>query len=92
MTFFAQAAIQAGVGACCPWNYRNPLADGVELHGNTHRIWQQVVEMNRLGMIVDVSHLCDNFRDVLEITTMPVLSHSNARSVLIIFVTSLIHS
>jgi membrane dipeptidase len=68
------------------WNYRNQLADGVEeLHGNGLSGFgrQVVAEMNRLGMIVDVSHLCDNsFRDVLEITTMPVIaSHSNARSV-----------
>ncbi|MFR5701764.1 MAG: dipeptidase [Eubacterium ramulus] len=40
-------------------------------------------EMERLGMIIDVSHLSDaGFYDVLEHTTKPfVASHSNARSV-----------
>jgi len=42
-----------------------------------------VKEMERLGMIVDVSHLNDaGFYDVLKYTTKPfVASHSNARSV-----------
>ena len=41
-----------------------------------------VEEMERLGMIVDVSHLSDaGFRDVLAHTTKPfVASHSNARA------------
>ena len=44
---------------------------------------QYVKEMERLGMIVDVSHLSDaGFYDVLDITTKPfVASHSNARNV-----------
>ena len=44
---------------------------------------QVVQEMNRLGIMVDVSHISDEaFYDVLEITTAPVIaSHSNARSV-----------
>ena len=42
-----------------------------------------VTEMERLGMIIDVSHLSDaGFYDVLEITEKPfVASHSNARSI-----------
>lgn len=41
-----------------------------------------VAEMNRLGIIVDVSHLSDGgFWDVLSLSTMPVVaSHSNARA------------
>ncbi|MCP4679492.1 MAG: membrane dipeptidase [Deltaproteobacteria bacterium] len=41
-----------------------------------------VKEMNRLGMIVDVSHASeDTFWDVLEIATKPVIvSHSNTRA------------
>jgi membrane dipeptidase len=44
---------------------------------------QVVQEMNRLGMMVDVSHISDEaFYDVLEITTAPVIaSHSNAKSI-----------
>jgi|LSQX01.3.fsa_nt_gb membrane dipeptidase len=68
------------------WNYRNQLVDGAgEPNGNgLSGFGRQVVEqMNRLGMIVDVSHLCDaGFKDVLEISTMPVIaSHSNSRAV-----------
>lgn len=42
-----------------------------------------VKEMERLGMIIDVSHLSDaGFYDVLKYTTKPfVASHSNARSI-----------
>jgi len=41
-----------------------------------------VREMNRLGMIVDVSHISDEaFYDVLEVTKSPVIaSHSNVRA------------
>lgn len=44
---------------------------------------EYVKEMERLGMIIDVSHLGDaGFYDVLKYTTKPfVASHSNARSV-----------
>ncbi|HEU4593626.1 MAG TPA: dipeptidase [Pyrinomonadaceae bacterium] len=40
-------------------------------------------EMNRLGMMVDVSHVSDKtFRDIVETSTKPVIaSHSNARAV-----------
>ena len=42
-----------------------------------------VREMNRLGMIVDISHLSDEaFWDVLEVTNAPVIaSHSNCRAI-----------
>jgi membrane dipeptidase len=68
------------------WNHRNMLADGsLETHGaGLSDFGRQVVkEMNRLGMIIDVSHLCEaSFQDVLELSTAPVIaSHSNARSV-----------
>lgn len=44
---------------------------------------QMIKEMERLGIIIDVSHLSDKgFYDVLENTTKPfIASHSNARSV-----------
>jgi membrane dipeptidase len=52
-------------------------------HGGLADFGRQVVrEMNRLGMIVDVSHVSDEaFFDVLEVTTRPVIaSHSSCRA------------
>ena len=56
---------------------------------DTNRRWsglspfgrEVVAEMNRLGMMVDVSHISDDaFRDVLEVSTAPVIaSHSSSR-------------
>jgi membrane dipeptidase len=42
-----------------------------------------VKEMNRIGMMIDVSHISDQaFYDVLEITSVPVIaSHSSARAI-----------
>jgi membrane dipeptidase len=68
------------------WNYRNHLADGAEEErgaGLTGFGKQVVAEMNRLGMIVDVSHLCEaSFDDVMSVTIKPVIaSHSNSMAV-----------
>lgn len=68
------------------WNHRNLLADGTEeMYGaGLSEFGRQVVaEMNRLGMIVDVSHLCEaSFNDVLQLSSEPVIaSHSNAKAV-----------
>jgi len=54
-----------------------------EWKGLTEKGREFVTEMERLGMIVDVSHLSDEgFWDVAEMTTKPfVASHSNARCV-----------
>ena len=51
------------------WNGLSPFGKAV------------VTQMNRLGIIVDVSHISDAaFEDVIEITTAPVLAtHSSAR-------------
>lgn len=64
---------------------RNPLADGVadrRTGGGLSELGAQAVEeMDRLGMIIDVSHLNDEgFWDVLELTKNPIIaSHSNSR-------------
>ena len=61
-----------------PDYYVPNTTDGLTEYGK-----EMVKEMNRLGIIVDCSHLSDKgFYDVCEISTKPfVCSHSNARSV-----------
>jgi membrane dipeptidase len=69
------------------WNQRNEIADGAGEQrtkgGLTEFGVETIGEMNRLGMIVDVSHLSDaGFYDVIATTSTPVIaSHSNARAV-----------
>ena len=66
---------------------RNMLADGVadkRTGGGLSEFGVQAVEeLDRLGMIIDVSHLNDEgFWDVLEHTGSPIIaSHSNARAI-----------
>ena len=68
------------------WNHANALS-GSHKEDADRGLSEQgrafVAEMNRLGMIIDVSHLSDpGFWDVLDVTQNPVMaSHSNARSV-----------
>ncbi len=54
-----------------------PINNGLSEFGR-----EVVGEMNRLGMIVDISHVSDKtFWDVLEVTRAPIIaSHSNSRS------------
>src|SRR5262245_42051247 len=64
---------------------RNELGDGVRERsagGLTHFGAKVVEECNRLGIVVDVSHLSDRgTQDVLAISAQPIIaSHSNARS------------
>lgn len=55
---------------------------GPEYQGLSSFGEEVVREMNRIGMIIDVSHISDNsFYDVLEITKAPVIaSHSSCRA------------
>lgn len=68
------------------WNHRNQLGNGQlegEESGGLSRFGREVVhEMNKLGMLIDVSHLNDvGFWDVLQLSSHPVIaSHSNCRA------------
>ncbi len=70
------------------WNYPNEIGfpnktEAYRQAGLTDFGREVVREMNRLGMIIDVSHLSDGgFYDVARLSTKPfVASHSNARSI-----------
>jgi len=68
------------------WSTDNPLGHSStgdhRSQGLTELGRQAVREMNRLGMIVDVSHVSDQtFSDIMDVTERPVFaSHSSARS------------
>ncbi len=68
------------------WNHRNFLADGVKEErtksGLTNLGVKVVEEMERLGIVIDVSHLSEScFWDLVEITDSPIIaSHSNCRT------------
>ena len=63
-------------------NWADGSGDTPRWHGLNDLGREIVREMNRLGMVIDVSHASDEtFRDVLELTTRPVLaSHSCCRA------------
>ena len=66
------------------WNEKNPLTGSHKTGGGLTDLGKTYVkESQRLGMIVDVSHISDEgFWDIMEITQAPVIaSHSNSRSV-----------
>jgi len=69
------------------WNFRTPFADGLNARRSESKLpelgVQALEEMDRLGMIFDVSHLCDsNFWDVADINKGPfIASHSNCREI-----------
>lgn len=67
------------------WSNRNDIADGIneEATGSGLTLFgkQVVAEMNRLGMLVDVSHISTaGFWSVIETSTKPIIAtHSNAK-------------
>ena len=66
------------------WNEQNPLAGSCQTGGGlTDRGREFVKEAQRLGMLIDVSHLSDEaFWDVMAMTQAPIVaSHSNSRSI-----------
>jgi len=69
------------------WNFRNQAADGVGEErtggGLTTFGVSLVEEMNRLGILVDISHLSPaGVEDVLKVSQKPIIaSHSNARAI-----------
>ena len=66
------------------WNEKNPLTGSHKTGGGLTDLGKAYVkEAQRLGMVVDVSHISDEgFWDIMEITKAPVIaSHSNSRSV-----------
>jgi membrane dipeptidase len=70
------------------WNYPNEIGfpnaiEDCRAKGLTEFGREVVAEMNRLGMLIDVSHLSDQgFYDVASLSKQPfVASHSNARAI-----------
>ena len=66
------------------WNEKNPLAGSHVTGGGLTDLGKEYVkEAQRLGMLIDVSHISDEaFWDIMDITQGPVIaSHSNSRTV-----------
>lgn len=72
-------------GLTLTWNNSNELGNGINAikpAGLTAFGFTVVEELNRLGALIDVSHLSeDGFRDVLQHSRQPVIaSHSNCKA------------
>ena len=66
------------------WNEKNVLTGSNKTGGGLTDLGREFVkEAQRLGMIIDVSHISDEgFWDIMDITTAPVIAtHSNSRAV-----------
>lgn len=66
------------------WNEKNPLTGShITGGGLTDHGREYVKEAQRLGMLIDVSHISDEgFWDVIQVTQAPVIAtHSNSRAI-----------
>ena len=66
------------------WNEKNPLTGSHETGGGLTDLGKEFVkEAQRVGMLVDVSHISDEgFWDMMKITQAPIIAtHSNSRAV-----------
>lgn len=66
------------------WNEKNPLAGSNVTGGGLTDLGREYIkEAQRLGMIVDVSHISDEaFWDIMDVTQAPIVAtHSNARAI-----------
>lgn len=69
------------------WNWRTPFADGLSASRSNSKLTdlgvKAVEEMDRLGIILDTSHISDScFWDIVELKKGPfIASHSNSRTV-----------
>ena len=66
------------------WNEKNPLTGSHVTGGGLTDMGREFVkEAQRLGMLVDVSHISDEaFWDIVEITNAPIVAtHSNSRTI-----------
>ena len=66
------------------WNEKNPLTGSHETGGGLTDLGRAFVkEVQRIGMLVDVSHISDEgFWDIMKITEAPIIAtHSNSRNI-----------
>ena len=66
------------------WNEKNPLTGSHETGGGLTDQGREVVkEAQRLGILIDVSHISDEgFWDIIKITEAPIIAtHSNSRAI-----------
>lgn len=70
---------------CLTWNNRNEIADGVgETAGGGLTAFgrELIMEMNRLGMVVDLAHISEKgFWSAMEVCSRPlIVSHANCKA------------
>jgi len=66
------------------WNENNPLAGSNVTGGGLTDLGREYIkEAQRLGMIIDVSHISDEaFWDIMDVTQAPIMAtHSNSRAI-----------